>query len=390
MTATIPKGFRAAGAAAGIRSGKGPDIALVVNDGPDNVAAVQLTTNRFCAAPVKLTRLHAENSRAKAVILNAGCANACTGKKGSDDALTMACETAAALGCRPKDILVCSTGMIGTYLPMEKVRAGITACVESLSADEAAADAASQAILTTDTHPKTVLWTSPDKQWSIGAMIKGAGMLAPGMATMLCVMTTDAAVEPSEFAAALAEAVDVTLNRVDSDGCMSTNDSVIALASGASGVSPSKEQLAKALTDVLADLSMQLICDAEGVNHTIAITVKDAATQEGAVAAARAISRSNLVKCAIFGNDPNWGRILSELGTVSADVLPFEADNVSVTINDVCIFAHGGVARPRDEVDMSSQHVRIDVSAGSGDASATVLSNDLSHDYVHENSAYSS
>lgn len=390
MSVTYPKGFVAAGVAGGIRSGSGPDCALVVNEGPLQAAAVQLTSNRFCAAPVRLTRSHAANGVARAVVLNAGCANACTGSKGAEDALAMAQAVASAIGCAHEDVLVCSTGMIGENLPMDKVLPAIAEASGALASDDKAGADAAAAIITTDTHAKPVEWESPDGSWRIGAMIKGAGMLAPGMATMLCVMTTDADVQADVLDRALADATRQTLNRVDSDGCMSTNDTVVAMASGASGASPSADELLDGFKAVMDRLSHLLIEDAEGVNHMVEITVCDAASEDGAEAAARAISRSNLVKCAIYGNDPNWGRIVSELGTVPEDVLPFDYDNVSVTVNGVTVFAEGTQAADRSDVDMSEPYVAIDVAVNSGTHSATVLSNDLTHDYIHINADYSS
>lgn len=390
MTVTYPKGFSAAGIAAGIRHGDGPDVALVVNNGPRYQAALVTTSNRFAAAPVHLSRRHVANNQAKAVILNAGCANACTGDQGVDDATTMATTTAGLLGCAAEDVVVCSTGMIGENLPMDKVTAGIKAAYQALSdSDEAGYDAA-DAILTTDTHSKTVELESEDGSWRIGAMIKGAGMLAPGMATMLCVITTDAVISGADLQHALEHVNATTLNRVDSDGCMSTNDTVTLLSSGASGVAVSVEDFSDGLHEVMSLLAQLLVQDAEGVNHTVAITVADADSEDGAQQAARAISRSNLVKCAIFGNDPNWGRIVSELGAVPKDVVAFDPAKVSVSINDVCVFANGTQATDRSAVSMDDQHVTIDVNVGSGTHSATVLTNDLTHDYVHINSDYSS
>ncbi len=386
MSVTAPGGFRAAGVAAGIRTGEGPDLAVVVNDGPRQVVAGVFTSNRVQAAPVQWSRQAVGDGIAHAVVLNAGGANACTGPLGFQDTHRTAEHAAAALGCSPGDVVVCSTGLIGERLPMDRVLAGVDAAVAGL-AEDGGADAA-RAIMTTDTVPKTVHVAG--EGWSVGGMAKGAGMLAPGLATMLCVLTTDADVDPAEAEAALRRATRVTFDRVDSDGCMSTNDSVVLMASGASGVRPGQDELRRVLEEACAGLARALVADAEGATHDIAVTVRGATSEDAAVAVARAVTRSNLVKAAVFGNDPNWGRILSAVGTVPVEVAAFEVDDVDVEVNGVLVCKGGAADEPRDHVRMAGRrevHVVVDLHAG--EAEATVWTNDLTHDYVHENSAYS-
>lgn len=387
MTVTTPKGFSAAGVAAGIKSSGNKDVALVVNNGPLDVAAAVLTSNRVHAAPVAWTRQAVADGRARAIVLNSGGANACTGPEGFLDTHRTAEYVAEQLEISAGDTLVCSTGLIGVRLPMDNLFAGIDAAVAGLS-ETGGIDAAA-AIMTTDSVAKTATYEGDG--WSIGGMAKGAGMLAPGLATMLCVITSDAVITSGCAESALRASTRVTFDRVDSDGCMSTNDTVALMISGASGVEVSKEEFTKALTAVCADLSRQLVADAEGASHDIAVNVINASTEEAAVAVARAVTRSNLFKAAVFGNDPNWGRVLSAVGTVPEDVAPFDANLLDVSINGVQICRAGGVGEDRDLVDLASNrevHVEIDLHAGI--ASATVWTNDLTHDYVHENSAYSS
>ncbi len=386
MTVTSAKGFRAAGLAAGIKASGNPDVALVVNEGPLDVAAAVFTSNRFAAAPVLWSRQAVSDGSARAVILNSGGANACTGTQGFADAHEMAERTAESLRASgveigAGDVLVCSTGLIGELLPMARVRAGIDAAVEALS-DTGGADAA-RAIMTTDSVPKTAQLTTGG--FTVAGMAKGAGMLAPTLATMLVVITTDAVVDADLADTAVRVASSLTFDRIDSDGCMSTNDTVLLMASGASGVTPDPGSFTDAVTEVCADLARQLIADAEGASKDIEITVRGAASETDALVAARAISRSNLLKCALHGEDPNWGRILSALGTTSAT---FESDHVNVAINGVWVCRGGGVGEPRDLVDMSGRRVLIDVDLGAGSFEATILTNDLTADYVHENSAY--
>lgn len=386
MTVTAPTGFRAAGVAAGIRTGEGPDVALVVNDGPEQVVAAVFTSNRMQAAPVQWSRQVVSDGVAHAVVLNAGGANACTGAPGFQDTHRTAEHVAQVLDCSAADVVVCSTGLIGERLPMDKVLGGVDAAAAVLSA-EGGPDAA-RAIMTTDTVPKTVHVTADG--WSVGGMAKGAGMLAPGLATMLCVLTTDAVVDVDTAREALRAATRVTFDRVDSDGCMSTNDSVVLLASGASGVVVGPQALAEALTQACGSLARALVADAEGATHDIAVTVRGASTEDAAVAVARAVTRSNLFKAAVFGNDPNWGRILSAVGTVPPEVAPYEADEVDVAVNGVLVCKGGQAHQPRDLVRMAGEReVQVLIDLHAGTAEATVWTNDLTHDYVHENSAYS-
>jgi len=387
MTVTTPQGFRAAGIAAGIKASGNKDVALVINDGPLDVAAAVLTSNRVHAAPVAWSREAVKDGRARVVILNSGGANACTGPQGFADTHRTAEYVAQKLDLSAQDVLVCSTGLIGELLPMDKLLAGTDLAIEALSS-QGGMDAA-QAIMTTDTVAKTAVFEGAG--WSIGGMAKGAGMLAPGLATMLCVITTDAVIDSATANAALRAATRVTFDRVDSDGCMSTNDTVTLLASGASGVTASQAEFTAALTQVCASLARQLVADAEGATHDIAVTVSSASSEDAAVAVARAVTRSNLFKAAVFGNDPNWGRVLSAVGTVPEDIAPYDADQLDVTINGVQICRAGGVGEDRNLVDLGSQReVTVEIELHAGNASATIWTNDLTHDYVHENSAYSS
>ncbi|WP_251150789.1 bifunctional glutamate N-acetyltransferase/amino-acid acetyltransferase ArgJ [Cellulosimicrobium sp. Marseille-Q4280] len=403
MTVTSPQGFRAAGVAAGLKSSGAQDVALVVNDGPLDVAAAVLTSNRVFSAPVAWTRQAVSDGRATAVVLNSGGANACTGPEGFADTHRTAEHVADVLSTSAGDVLVCSTGLIGVRLPMPELLAGVEAAAVALddpsSATTGGGDAA-LAIMTTDTVPKTVevvregaapASLDGGATWSVGGMAKGAGMLAPGLATMLSVLTTDAVVDAETADAALRAATRTTFDRVDSDGCMSTNDTVILLASGASGVSVTLDELTDALTEACASLARQLVADAEGASHDVAVTVVNASDEDAAVAVARAVTRSNLVKAAIFGNDPNWGRIVSAVGTVPEDVAPFDALALDVSVNGVQVCRAGGVGEPRELVDLAAdREVRVVVDLHAGSATATVWTNDLTHDYVHENSAYSS
>ncbi|KGH45984.1 N-acetylglutamate synthase [Modestobacter caceresii] len=382
MTVTAPQGFRAAGVAAGLKSTGAPDVALVVNDGPDDAAAAVFTTNRFPAAPVLWSRQVLADHRLRAVVLNSGGANACTGPEGFADTHTTAEHVAAELGIGAVDVAVASTGLIGMRLPMDTLLAGVGAAVAVLSAD-GGPDAA-RAIMTTDSVPKTTVQTG--NGWTIGGMAKGAGMLAPSLATMLVVLTTDAVVPADVLQPALRAATSVSVERVDSDGCLSTNDTVIVLANGASGVTPSAEEFTAALTAAATDLAMQLLADAEGSTKDIAITVRNAASVADAVTAGRACARNNLLKTALFGNDPNWGRVLAAIGTTDA---AFEPDQVDVTINGVTVCRAGAIGDPREGVDLSGRAITIDVDLRAGGEQATIWTNDLSLAYVHENSAYS-
>ncbi|MGY1664188.1 bifunctional glutamate N-acetyltransferase/amino-acid acetyltransferase ArgJ [Geodermatophilus sp. SYSU D00705] len=382
MTVTAPQGFRAAGVAAGLKSTGARDVALVVNDGPHDAAAAVFTTNRFPAAPVQWSRQVLATGRLKAVVLNSGGANACTGTEGFQDTHATAEHVAGELGIGAIDVAVASTGLIGVRLPMDELTAGVTAAAKSLSED--GGDDAALAIMTTDSVPKTTVQTR--EGWTVGGMAKGAGMLAPSLATMLVVLTTDAVVDTATLQTALAQATSVSFERVDSDGCLSTNDTVVVMASGASGVTPSAEEVAEALTAAATDLAMQLLADAEGSTKDIAITVRNAASVGDALTAGRACARNNLLKTALFGNDPNWGRVLAAIGTTDA---AFEADQVDVTINGVTVCRGGAIGDPRELVDLAGRQITIDVDLRAGAEQATIWTNDLSLAYVHENSAYS-
>ncbi len=382
MSVTAPQGFRAAGVAAGLKSSGAADVALVVNDGPQDAAAAVFTTNRFPAAPVLWSRQVLLDGRLRAVVLNSGGANACTGTDGFADTHATAEHTAAELGLGAIDVAVASTGLIGVRLLMDRLLPGVTDAAKALSAD-GGPDAA-RAIMTTDSVPKTTV--QQREGWSVGGMAKGAGMLAPSLATMLVVLTTDAVVEPPVLQAALRRATGVSLERVDSDGCLSTNDTVVVMANGASGVTPSAGEVTEALTAAATDLAMQLLADAEGSTKDIAITVRNAASVQDALTAGRACARNNLLKTALFGNDPNWGRVLAAIGTTDA---AFEADRVDVTINGVTVCRGGAIGDPREGVDLTGRAVTIDVDLRAGTEQATIWTNDLSIAYVHENSAYS-
>ena len=385
MSVTAARGFRAAGVTAGLKASGKPDLALVVNDGPQFVAAGVFTSNRFAAAPVLWSQQVVKDGIVRAVVLNSGGANACTGPDGFADTHHAAEHVAELLGIGPGDVAVCSTGLIGERLPMDKVFDGIDGAARML-ADDGGADAAT-AIMTTDTVPKTAVATrrAPGGTVTAGGMAKGAGMLAPALATMLVVITTDALVDTVQADRALRRATALTFDRIDSDGCMSTNDTVLLLASGSSGQGLDDSELEALLVEVCSDLARQLIADAEGASKDIAVTVNGAVSEREAVEVARSIARSNLLKCAIHGEDPNWGRVLSAVGTTSA---AFEPDGVDVVMNGVTVCRGGAIGDDRALVDMSGRLVLIDVFLGAGSAKATVLTNDLTADYVHENSAY--
>ncbi|WP_068256920.1 bifunctional glutamate N-acetyltransferase/amino-acid acetyltransferase ArgJ [Janibacter corallicola] len=382
MSTTTPAGFRAVGITAGLKPSGRSDVALVVNDGPDHHGAAVFTTNRVEAAPVTWSRQVVADGRVDAVVLNSGGANACTGARGFGDTHATAEHTAQALGVSSGDVAVCSTGLIGELLPMDRLLAGITTAAEGLGPD--GGTTAAEAIMTTDTVPKTSV--AAREGWSVGGMAKGAGMLAPALATMLVVVTTDAVTTAAELDAALREATRTTFDRIDSDGCMSTNDTVLVMASGASGRQVGHGELTEALRDVCSDLAGQLIGDAEGAAHDIEIVVRGAASEADGLEVARSIARNNLFKCAIFGRDPNWGRVLAAVGTTSAT---FEPDELDVTINGVTVCRAGGVGEDRSLVDLEARDVRVEVDLRAGSEEVTVLTNDLTHDYVHENSAYS-
>ncbi|ASW54721.1 bifunctional glutamate N-acetyltransferase/amino-acid acetyltransferase ArgJ [Plantactinospora sp. KBS50] len=388
MTVTTPRGFRAAGVAAGLKSG-GRDVAVVVNDGPDATAAGVFTRNRVKAAPVLWTQQVVRGGVLRAVVLNSGGANACTGPAGFQDTHTTAEYLAGTLSSRNPRLLigagevgVCSTGLIGERLPMDRLVRGVRGAIRELSRDGGAA--AAEAIMTTDTRPKTTVATGTG--WTVGGMAKGAGMLAPALATMLCVLTTDAVAGTEALDEALRAACRVTFDRLDSDGCLSTNDTVLLLASGASGIEPGQDELTSAVTSACHDLAQQLLGDAEGATKEIAIDVAGAASEDDAVEVGRTVARNNLVKTALFGNDPNWGRILAAVGTTAA---AFQPDGVDVAVNGVWVCRAGAAAEDRSKVDLGGRQVTIRIELHSGDAGATIWTNDLSHAYVHENSAYS-
>ncbi|WP_328375992.1 bifunctional glutamate N-acetyltransferase/amino-acid acetyltransferase ArgJ [Streptomyces sp. NBC_01020] len=383
MSVTAAKGFTAAGIAAGIKESGGPDLALVVNAGPRLAAAGVFTSNRVKAAPVLWSEQVIKGGTVGAVVLNSGGANACTGPRGFQDAHATAEKAADVLGGNAGEVAVASTGLIGLPLPMDKLLPGIERAAAELSPH--GGEKAAIAIKTTDTVHKTAV--AGGDGWSVGGMAKGAGMLAPGLATMLVVLTTDADLDSPVLDRALRAATRTTFDRVDSDGCMSTNDTVLLLASGASEVVPGEEEFAEAVRTVCADLARQLIGDAEGASKDIRIEVVNAATEDDAVEVGRSIARNNLLKCAIHGEDPNWGRVLSAIGTTSA---AFEPDELNVAINGVWVCKKGSVGEDRDLVDMRYREVAITADLAAGSESAVIWANDLTADYVHENSAYSS
>lgn len=390
MSVTFAQGFSAAGVEAGISATPGKkDVALVVNEGPLTAAAGVFTTNRFCAAPVQWSRKAVADGSLKAVILNSGGANACTGEAGYAQSVATAHEVAGLLGTEDGEVAVCSTGLIGELLPLDKVLDGAARAFAALEPTMAAGEDASHAIMTTDTKPKTVTRMGSNG-FRVGGMVKGSGMIAPQLATMLCVITTDAVVSAGQLQAALGAAVDTSFNRIDVDGCMSTNDTVLLLASGASGIEPDPDEFNDLIANCCASLARQIIGDGEGASHDIRITVAGATSEDAALACGRAIAASNLLKCAISGNDPNWGRIVSSLGTVPADVAPYDPDEVTVDVNGVRICDGGKPGHNRSEVDMTPRQIDIDVDLHAGTSAATVWTDDLTHEYVHINADYES
>jgi glutamate N-acetyltransferase / amino-acid N-acetyltransferase len=408
MSVTAPLGFRAAGVAAGLKESGQPDVAVVLNDGPSRAAAAVFTRNRVQAAPVTWTRQVVSGGRVRAVVLNSGGANACTGAPGFQDTHATAEHLATSIDDSAGEIAVCSTGLIGERLPMDKLLPGVDAAVAAVS--RAGGMFAADAIRTTDTVVKIAfrhgaaatpstppaLPTSSASSvssaalatgvYTIGGMAKGAGMIAPALATMLCVLTTDADLPPAELDAALRSAVAQTFDRLDTDGCMSTNDTVLLLASGATGARPDVGEFTVTLTEVCTDLARQLQLDAEGAQKMITIEVIGAASEADAVTVGRAVARSNLVKCAIGGEDPNWGRILSAVGTTDA---VFEPDRLNVAVNGVWVCRHGSAGDERAKADLTPKDVTITVDLSAGPQSAVILTTDLTAAYVHENSAYS-
>lgn len=383
MSVTTAQGFTAAGIAAGLKASGNKDLALVRNLGPRFDAAAVFTSNRISAAPVVWSRQVLADGRVDAVVLNSGGANACTGPDGFADTHRTAEQVGEALDVAAGDVVVCSTGLIGVRLPMGPLLAGIDTAAAALRPD-GGGDAA-EAIMTTDTHPKTASRTVDG--WAVGGMAKGAGMLAPGLATMLVVLTTDAVVPADQLDSALREATRLTFDRIDSDGCMSTNDTVVLMSSGASGIAPEASAFRRALTEVCHELGQLLLGDAEGASHDIDVRVVNAATEADALEVGRSITASNLFKCAVFGNDPNWGRVLSALGTTGA---AYEPDRVDVSFNGVMVCRGGAIGEPRELVDLRPRRTEVLVDLHAGDVEATVWTNDLTYDYVKENAEYSS
>jgi glutamate N-acetyltransferase / amino-acid N-acetyltransferase len=382
MSVTAPLGFRAAGVTAGLKPSGYRDVAVVINDGPSRAAAAVFTTNRVQAAPVKWSRQVASGGRVRAVVLNSGGANACTGPLGFQDTHATAERLAAALDDSAGEIAVCSTGLIGERLPMDKLLPAVDAAVAE--ADRSGGVHAADAIRTTDTVVK-IAFRRQDG-YAIGGMAKGAAMLAPSLATMLVVLTTDADLTSGELDAALRGATAVTFDRLDSDGCMSTNDTVLLMASGASGVKPGHQDFARALAEVCADLARQLQRDAEGASKYVTIEVVGAASEADAVTVGRSVARNNLLKCALAGSDPNWGRVLSAVGTTDA---VFDPDRLNVAMNGVWVCRAGAPGDDRSKVDLAGKDITITVDLSAGPHSAVILTTDLTEAYVYENSAYS-
>jgi glutamate N-acetyltransferase / amino-acid N-acetyltransferase len=383
LSVSFTDGFRAAGVASGLKASGNKDVALVVNDGPKHAAAAVFTSNRCKANPILWSQEVIKSGLARAIILNSGGANCYTGPQGFQTTHATAEKVGELLGTGAAEILVCSTGLIGEQLDRDKLLSGAQEAFSTLAADGWAS--AAEAIMTTDTVPK--LATRQGSGYRLGGMAKGAGMLAPALATMLVVITTDADLEPQELDAALREATRLSFDRLDSDGAMSTNDQVTLMASGASGVKPEPAEFQALLTELCQELALKLLDDAEGASHNIHIKVQGAASEADALEVGRAIARNNLFKAAIFGNDPNWGRILAAIGTTSAAFDPYDID---VSMNSVLISSKGMPAADRSEVDLSGREVVIEIDLHSGEQTATVVTNDLTHAYVEENSAYSS
>ena len=383
MSVSFPEGFRAAGVASGLKASGNKDVALVVNDGPKHAAAAVFTSNRCKANPILWSQEVIKSGLARAIILNSGGANCYTGPQGFQTTHATAEKVGELLGTGAAETLVCSTGLIGEQLDRDKLLSGAQEAFSTLAADGGAR--AAEAIMTTDTVPK--LATRQGSGYRLGGMAKGAGMLAPALATMLVVITTDADLEPQELDTALREATRLSFDRLDSDGAMSTNDQVTLMASGASGVKPEPIEFQELLTELCQELALKLLDDAEGASHNIHIKVRGAASEADALEVGRAIARNNLFKTAIFGNDPNWGRILAAIGTTSVAFDPYDID---VSMNSVLISAKGMPAADRSEVDLSGREVVIEIDLHSGEQTATVVTNDLTHAYVEENSAYSS
>jgi glutamate N-acetyltransferase/amino-acid N-acetyltransferase len=382
MSVTAPQSFRAAGVTAGLKTKDERDVAVVINDGPSRAAAAVFTSNRVKAAPVKWSQQVIAGKRVRAVVLNSGGANACTGPAGFQDTHATAERLAQAIDDSAAECVVCSTGLIGERLPMDKLLNGVDEAV--ITARRSGGTDAADAIRTTDTVVKIAF--RRDKDYTIGGMAKGAGMLAPGLATMLCVLTTDADLTSEELQSALITATSTTFDRLDTDGCMSTNDTVLLMASGATNKKPDKKDFTLLLTDLCADLARQLQLDAEGASKMITIEVVGAASETDATKAGRAVARSNLLKCAIHGEDPNWGRVLSAVGSVDVGGDP---DRINVAMNGVWVCRNGAPGEPREKASLDGKDVTITVDLSTGPHSAVILTTDLTSEYVHENSAYS-
>ncbi|MCI1901886.1 MAG: bifunctional glutamate N-acetyltransferase/amino-acid acetyltransferase ArgJ [Bifidobacteriaceae bacterium] len=389
MSVTYAQGFSATGLAAGISSVPGKlDLALVVNEGPLDVAAGVFTSNRFCAAPVQWSREVVKTGHAQAVAVNSGCANACTGAEGLAQSRETAQVLATLLGTTADEVLVGSTGLIGELLPLDHVLAGVKKAFPQLADTEDAGVLASQAIMTTDTLPKRV--QIDGEGYKLGGMVKGSGMIAPQLATMICVLTTDAVVSPEQADKALRAATSTSFDRIDVDGCMSTNDTVLLLASGASGVSPNMEEFTANVTDACAQLARKIVGDGEGSSHDIRVTVTTASSEAAALACARSVAASNLFKCAVAGNDPNWGRIVSSIGTVPPSVAPYDPAKVTVDVNGIRVCDGGMPGQSRELVDMTPREVHVDIALNAGSDEATIWTDDLTHEYVKINSDYES
>ncbi len=383
MSTTAPAGFSAAGVAAGLKSTGAKDVALVVNHGPTYDSATVFTSNRCKANPVLWSQEVVKDGTVRAVVLNSGGANCYTGAEGFQTTHAVAERVAERLGIGAIDVVVCSTGLIGLANDRDDLLAGVDAAHAALSTE--GGGGAAEAIMTTDSVSKQVVVEGAG--WSIGGMAKGAGMLAPQLATMLVVLTTDAVVPAADLDTALRAATRVSFDRLDSDGCMSTNDTVTVMASGASGITPSLEDFTAALTQACTDLAMQLLKDAEGADHEIAITTLNAVSEEEAVEVSRSVARSNLFKAAVFGKDPNWGRVLASIGTTSA---AFDPADLDVAINGVWVCRQSTPHEDPTKVDLEPREVSVTIDLKAGTERATVWTNDLTHAYVHENSAYSS
>ena len=376
---SLPKGFVSGSIAAGLKSSGALDLTIIQNQGPSNFGTAVYTTNKVVAAPVIWSRQVTKGGEVSAVVLNSGGANACTGPQGFADTHKTAELVGSKLSLSPGEVVVCSTGLIGELLPMEKIEKGIA----NISLNVDGFDSSAQAIMTTDSVPKKA--SVVKNGVTVSGIAKGAGMFAPAMATMLSVVMTDALVDPNDATTAFARAVELTYNRIDSDGCTSTNDTVLFMSSGASGVKVSGAELAELLNEVCGSLAAQLIADAEGASKTVAIKVINAASESDAVNVGRANARNNLLKCAIFGGDPNWGRVLAATGTAEAQ---FDALNIDVKLNGVQVCKASAPAEDRNLVKFDNRLVEIEINLNAGSSSATILTNDLTHDYVHENSAY--